>query len=401
MGMNRLLLLIFWLLVYGNSWAQNVVKTEKYDAQLELSEAKMLRFKLQMKTRDDTVFIVLKNGNEQVALQPVFWIGDSLDAEHPVYDSYIRLYRDSAGLRGFWHDRSRKGRYILPLNLEKSMDPPILEVMYPKTSRWYCRFDTGLNQYPAIGVFHVSGHMISGTFLTETGDYRYLNGVITPDKYFELGAFDGSHAFYFEGYMKGNNIEGSFYSGNHWKTTFQGVRNDTARLADGFELTKPRQEGPVTLLIRRGDAIVFNLDAPEYANKPVLLQVMGTWCPNCLDETQFLLKTRSRGIPMPATVALCFERGTDTALQLANIERVRKNLNIPYPLILAGRADKKSAAEVLTFMDPVMSYPTTIFLNRKHEVIGIHTGFSGPATGEAYKKQSQTFERMFRLMMNE
>jgi thiol-disulfide isomerase/thioredoxin len=179
-----------------------------------------------------------------------------------------------------------------------------------------------------------------------------------------------------------------------------GFRSDTAHLPDGFELTKARIKGPITLKIMRGDALVFDLDAPEYKNKAVLIQVMGTWCPNCLDETQYLNKLNKMKVPMTELVALCFERGSDTAMQLNNLARVKKNLGLTYPMILAGKADKKTASEVLPFMDPVLSYPTTIFLNRRHEVVGIHTGFNGPATGQAYRDQSRAFDQMLRKMMD-
>jgi len=31
-------------------------------------------------------------------------------------------------------------------------------------------------------------------------------------------------------------------------------------------------------------------------------------------------------------------------------------------------------------LNHVMSYPTSIYLNREHQVVKIHTGFSGPGT---------------------
>ena len=394
--MIRYFILLCSILALKSTMAQTTV----FDAQMSLADEKLLRFALRLSEDSGSVKATLVNGSEKIPLLPSAWQGDSIDFEHPVFDSYIRIFRSDNEWKGFWHDRSRKGIYILPFTLEKR-DPEFVESIRAAKSRWYCQFDTGENQYPAIGEFSVSGHQMSGTFLTETGDYRYLNGVITPDRYFELSAFDGSHAFYFEGNFIGDSLKGQFYSGNHWKTTFVGFRSDTARLPDGFALTKARIKGPITLKIMRGDAVVFDLDAPEYANKAVLIQVMGTWCPNCLDETQYLTQRKKMNVPMPELVALCFERGSDTTMQLNNLARVKKNLGLTYPLILAGKADKKTASEVLPFMDPVMSYPTTIFLNRNHEVMGIHTGFNGPATGQAYINQNKAFDRMMKEMAYE
>ena len=35
-------------------------------------------------------------------------------------------------------------------------------------------------------------------------------------------------------------------------------------------------------------------------------------------------------------------------------------------------------------LNKIISYPTTIFIDKKGNVRKIYTGFSGPATGEAY-----------------
>lgn len=396
MNRCRVLLSGLFLLAGAQLWAQNGL----YDAQLTLSDDKLLRFVVSLRQSNDSVFAVTKNGQEAIEWMPSVWRDDSVDIQHPVFDSYLRLYRSEDELTGFWHDRSRKGRYVLPLTLQLQTVPET-KPQWMSSTRWLCQFDTGENEYPAVGIFSMAGHLMRGTFLTETGDYRYLYGVITPDKFFELSAFDGSHAFYFEGQMTGNALTGQFYSGNHWKTTFTGIKSDTAQLPDGFELTRARQKGPIQIKIPQGDSVYFVLNEGRYKNKPVIVQVMGTWCPNCLDETRYLLGLKDKITPMPEMVALCFERGSDTLVQLKNLERVRQNLGLSYPLLLAGNPNKKSASEVLPFMDPVLSYPTTIFLNRKHEVIGIHTGFNGPATGQSFIHQSKEFERLIKAMMKE
>ena len=67
-------------------------------------------------------------------------------------------------------------------------------------------------------------------------------------------------------------------------------------------------------------------------------------------------------------------------------------------MILAGKADKKAAAKLFPFLDQISAFPTTIFLNRNHEVVGIHTGFNGPATGERYTKQSLEFKELIQIL---
>lgn len=43
-------------------------------------------------------------------------------------------------------------------------------------------------------------------------------------------------------------------------------------------------------------------------------------------------------------------------------------------------------------LDHILSYPTTIFIDKKGKVRKIHTGFNGPATGEKYEKFSKEFD---------
>ena len=49
-------------------------------------------------------------------------------------------------------------------------------------------------------------------------------------------------------------------------------------------------------------------------------------------------------------------------------------------------------------LSKIISYPTTIFLDRNKRVIKIHTGFNGPATGEKYIEFKKEFDRTIKEM---
>ena len=56
--------------------------------------------------------------------------------------------------------------------------------------------------------------------------------------------------------------------------------------------------------------------------------------------------------------------------------------------------NKGEAQKKLPMLNNILSYPTTIFIDKKGKVRKIHTGFNGPATGEKYtefKKEFETF----------
>ena len=54
--------------------------------------------------------------------------------------------------------------------------------------------------------------------------------------------------------------------------------------------------------------------------------------------------------------------------------------------MIAGVSDKQAAAKTLPMLNHVLSYPTTIFIDKQGTVRKIHTGFAGPGTGAHYRQ---------------
>ena len=102
-------------------------------------------------------------------------------------------------------------------------------------------------------------------------------------------------------------------------------------------------------------------------------------------------------------VALAFENAKTIEKVTANLNRLKERIGIDYPILIAqtGSASKKLAAEKLPMLNHILSYPTTIFIDKKGTVRKIHTGFSGPATGEKYEKFKHEFERFVETLSNE
>ena len=132
--------------------------------------------------------------------------------------------------------------------------------------------------------------------------------------------------------------------------------------------------------------IVSNTDA-RFQGKVVLVNVTGSWCPNCHDEAPFLAelyrKYRGQGLEV---VALSFEEDD----QLKNPTRLRafmKEYGIDYTVLLAGVPDDRDAK--LTQPVNLNSWPTTFFLGRDGRVRFVHAGFPGPASGVLYRQARQ------------
>jgi hypothetical protein len=64
--------------------------------------------------------------------------------------------------------------------------------------------------------------------------------------------------------------------------------------------------------------------------------------------------------------------------------------------LLTLQTGKEKASETLSFLNKITAFPTTIFLNREHKVVKIHTGFSGPATGNDYLSFKESTESLIK-----
>ena len=240
---------------------------------------------------------------------------------------------------------------------------------------------------------------------TTTGDYRYLEGVVDGN-ILKYSVFDGAHAFLFTAEVTDDQMtNGVFYSGNHYKATYEAKRNADYQLPD---------ENSLTFLKEGYDAIEFtfpdvngnmvSLSDERFKDKVVLVQIMGTWCPNCLDESRYYAEQyntlKDKGVEI---IALAFEYAKTENKAFHAIKRLQDNVGIDYPILLAqhGSSSKQLANEKLPMLNHVLSYPTTIYIDKKGKVRKIHTGFNGPATGEKYISFQKEFTEFVDVLVAE
>ena len=243
------------------------------------------------------------------------------------------------------------------------------------------------------------GTQLSGTFLTTTGDYRFLSGN-DDDKNMSLSCFDGAHAFLFTAKLDDDEkLQGDFWSSNTWHETWTAERDQSAKLPDAFEQTVMKKRATL-------DAVSFpdldgkmrKLTDPEYAGKARLIYVFGSWCPNCHDAAAYFAELKKKYKDL-SILGLAFELTGEFERDARQVRRYLKRHNVEYPVLIAGTADKTIATKQLGLLDRVRSYPTTIFVDGNGEIHGIHTGFTGPATGAAYGELKNKFESIINKML--
>ncbi len=326
---------------------------------------------------------------------------DTIRINFPVFDSYIIGEFAGNTIQGSWIVLNRNN-YSIPFTAVQGKSYRFTTVQkatpFDMSGKWKATFGLDTDEpYPAVGEFVQDGNRLTGTFMTETGDYRFLEGTIQEDHAW-LSCFDGSHSFLFEiKVLAEDKIMGAFYNGKHFKTTWEATKDESAELAhtDSLTFLKPGYNS-VSFAFENPDGKVISLDNPEYKGKVKIVQIMGTWCPNCWDETRFLvdyLNTNSH--PNLAVIALAFERHTTKEKANEVIRTYKKRFGMSYEVVHAGLADKQKANEVLPMLNHVLSYPTMIFLDANNKVVKIHTGFNGPATSkyEEFKEDFNSFVR--------
>jgi thiol-disulfide isomerase/thioredoxin len=231
-----------------------------------------------------------------------------------------------------------------------------------------------------------SGAHVSAAILRVDGDTSILAGD-HKDGRFVLSHFAGERPFYAEVTPLADGSLQLVVSSSHDTQTLIAFRPDTARARglvppdDPTEHTKlkhPNEPLPCSFPDINGQT-VSNTDA-RFRGKVVLVNITGSWCPNCHDEAPFLetlyRKYHSQGLEI---VALDFE----PAEQLTDLSRLRafiQHCDIEYTYLIAGEPSQLN--EKIPQADNLNAWPTTFFVGRNGLVQAIHTGFTSRASGE-------------------
>ena len=161
----------------------------------------------------------IHNDGESIALEDIQWNGDSVQIRAPFFQTFLhaKITGDSM-LNGYLHEPTRTSAYMIPFEA-KFIGALSEETGTERDMVFDATFSKGVedDQYKAVAILKRNGEQISGTFLTETGDYRFLQGRVSKSDEGDnlmLSCWDGAHLFYFDGEMEGDSIRnGRFCSG--------------------------------------------------------------------------------------------------------------------------------------------------------------------------------------------
>lgn len=362
-------------------------------------------------TDDQNFYVELINGAERIKIDDIQFgknpetLQDTIQINFPEFDTYINGIYEEDKIQGYWVVNFREN-YKVPFNAQFGQahrftnlkKEPIADL----SGKWEATFEIGTeDEYKGIGEFVQNGNKLNGTFRTETGDYRFLQGTVQGNKAY-LSCFDAAHAFLFQAkILEDGSLTGSFRSGQHYLTTWSAVRNDDFELTDPNKLTYVKGQERFNFAFESTDGQMISLSDQKYQGKPVLVSIFGTWCPNCRDEMEFLNSyfENNKELDVPV-VAIAFERYRDKDKSMAVLKRYVDKMQLPFDFVYAGYHEKDEAINQLPMLSKIISYPTLIALDKDKNVVQVHTGFSGPATStfDGFKKD---FDKLVRTLVSE
>ncbi|WP_198163608.1 peroxiredoxin family protein [Pedobacter cryoconitis] len=399
---------LFALLSLGAS-AQTSLRHGAWRAALLRNDGNKIIFNLDIQQQKGKTVFYIVNEPEKMLADEVTIVKDSVFINMPVFESAFRLKiisKDS--LSGTWIRKTTSKDIVMPFTAttqEAYRFPAVHgDATESVAGKWKIDFTRSNNsEREAIGQFVQNGNQVTGSILTPSGDYRYLSGIVTGDS-LQISTFDGIHAMVFTGKInKGNITNGNLYSGPVSKEVWTAKKDDQAALStEQVTRLKDGEDGHLNFSFPDIDGKQVSIQDKRFKNKVVIIQLMGSWCPNCMDETAFLSeyydKNNKKGVEV---IGLAYEYTTDFKRSAASVRKFQKRFKVKYPLLItpATVSDSLHTEKTLPQLTAIKVFPTTLILDKSGKVTEITTDFYGPGTGDYYTRYKAAFEKKINALL--
>jgi thiol-disulfide isomerase/thioredoxin len=384
--------------------AQTNLKAGSWTAFLKRADGHNIPIKLLVEYKNGKQGIYIVNGSERLKTDSPVMDGDSMVIRMPVFESYFKVKSSATQLRGNWIKGGSAKDLIMPFEANASQNTKVAKTKLGQnlSGKWKIEFTKAdQTKRSAIGNLMQKGNILSGSVLTPTGDYRYMSGLVDAES-FTLSTFDGIHALLFEGKIKADSISGQFYSSASLVETWTAVKDEKVTLTAPLTTVKEGSDGKLAFTYMDLDGKEVSLQSDRYKGKVVVIQLMGSWCPNCMDEMAFLSdyysKNKSRGVEI---IALAYELTTDKERSRKSLQRFQKQFKVEYPILNTGVTvgDKERTEKTLPQLTEIKVFPTSIILDKNGVIKEINTAFYGPGTGAYYTAYKANFEKTINALV--
>ena len=379
-----------------------------WQASLLRSDGAAIRFTFEWKVEKAKQVWYIHNAAEKIKVTNIKSKGDSLIVQMPVFESEFRLVYQNKKLSGEWIKGGSVKNQVMPFMAVPSKKR--FDGASPAGKniggRWAVRFANSKSNELSVAELQQHGNILTGTFLNPTGDYRYLEGIVSNDSLW-LSCFDGGHAFLITARIENSTkiSGGSFFSGALYKEGWMAVKDADAKVpAESVAMYVKPGEEQLHFTFKDLEGKPVSITDEKFKNKVVVLQLMGSWCPNCMDETAFLSdyynKNKKRGVEV---IALAYEYSTDWERSVKSLQKFQQRFNVQYTILNTGVsvADSLRTEKTLPELTRIKFFPSSVILDRKGKIRKLDTGFNGPATGSHYLLYKKEFEETIDSLLQE
>lgn len=369
---------------------------------LQRKDGKEIIFQLEKTSVQGKTALSVVNAGEKINLTDVTSAGDSLFFTMPAFEASFRVKVQPDGNMTGTFIKATSGNMQYWALFGKANDRVRFKATqgnakHTISGKWNVSITRPNGTIrKALAVFKQQGNRLTGSLLTPSADYRYLDGIVTGDSIL-LSSFDGDNARLFEAKFdtRNNSLQGVFYNGYTGKEVWTATKDSAIALPEISDPTKLREGyNKLDFTFNDLDGNPVSIKDEQYKNKVVIVQLMGSWCANCLDETRFLSgyykENKAKGVEV---IALAYEYTTDRERSKKSIERFKKLYDVQYPMLITGATagDDLKGEKTLPQLTAIKSFPTTVFIDKKGIVREIHTNFYGPGSGEYYELSKKRF----------
>ncbi|MGA2714984.1 MAG: TlpA disulfide reductase family protein [Bryobacteraceae bacterium] len=314
------------------------------------------------------------------------------------FDSYAAQLKGTFQGDAFDGEYLQRGKRFGTIHATRSVTRPAASGNVPNIDGiWYLENVRSSKKDENAWQFIVSqkGADVAAAILRVDGDTGTLTGSWQDGK-FELSHFSGARAALLYVTPQADGSLAVELAGQRHEGAMTALRPEAARAkglpeptdADLHTTVKDLTKPFVFSFTDLDGHVVSNIDA-QFKNKVVLINVTGSWCPNCHDESPFLAKLydkyHAQGLEV---VALDFEEA-DQLKDPVRLKALMKEYGIHYTVLLGGETN--SAKEKLVSAQDWDAWPTTFFVGRDGLVKAVHAGFPSAGSGPVYKQETSDF----------
>jgi thiol-disulfide isomerase/thioredoxin len=289
--------------------------------------------------------------------------------------------------------RRMKGPFAIRATRAAVAKPATAPVVVPNIGGlWEIPNKSGKGELAWRFIVQQSGPKASATILRVDGDTGTISGAFQNGK-FVLSHFDGARAHLLEITPAADGTLDILQDGKLKLTAYRPAAARAKGLPEPTDpdlhttMKDPREPFRFSFPDLKG-RLVSNVD-PRFRGKVLVIEITGSWCPNCHDEAPFLAEMYHKyGHQDLEIVSLSFEE-TDQLKDPSRLRAFVKKYGLEFPVLLCGDPDEANSK--LTQLVNWNTWPATLFVDRKGLVRGIHSGFPSAGSGELFRQAKDEF----------